>query len=167
MLIGWVDQVGEGRFEPVGNLGVVRDQWKVRRNGGEDRRDEIAGHRAIRVELDDGLDAGGFQRQFLPRFADGGLRRRFAGVDPPAGKSDLSGVGAKVVPPHRQDHSRLGPVRDRDQHRRLLVRLLLARGDVAGEEPACGLEPLAELIGQFHGRQLSSLVRRRNDDAHE
>ena len=47
------------------------------------------------------------------RGADGIL----AGIDAPSREGDLASVGAQMLAPHGQDHSRLRPFSDRDQHR--------------------------------------------------
>jgi NAD(P)-dependent dehydrogenase (short-subunit alcohol dehydrogenase family) len=157
--------VGEGCLEPVGHFGVVRDERQICRNGGEHGRDVIACNSVIGLELGDRVDFRRVERKLFPRLAQRRLGRRLSGIDAPAGKGDLTSVSAQVVSPHGQNDTRFRALGNRDQDRRVAVRPIAAFGDVARQELRRRLKHSAELIGQSHHRQLSSLARRRNDDA--
>ncbi len=84
----------------------------------------------------DHVDGGRVEQNFLMRFAKRGGDRRLRRIDPPAGKGDLSCMGAQMLAADGQDHAGLGAVGDRDQHRGGTSARALEFGQVAGEQAA-------------------------------
>jgi len=158
MLMRRVEEVIERRFEHVRDLAGVRAERQIGRDDAKHRRDVEAGDGAIGVGDADHLDPGRGQADLLVRLAQsGGDRAVVAGIDAAAGEADLAGMLAHRLWPECQDHARLGPLDDRDQHcgRRdaMPVRLLVERvaADQLGAGAMPGFERRAQRVGQAHG----------------
>ena len=73
-LIGRVEQKGQWRFEPIGDLMFMRGERKVRRNDGDDRRDDVAGNGAVGLDRFDQLDGFRIEEKLLTITMDEALR---------------------------------------------------------------------------------------------
>ena len=69
LLVSRVEDEIERRFEPVGDLMLMRLQRKVGRDDAEHRRDEKAGDRTIGIGGSDHFDQRGIEQDFLVRLA--------------------------------------------------------------------------------------------------
>ena len=72
------------------------------------------------VELADDLDGGGVEADLFVGLAQRRLDLRLAGVDPPAGEADLTGVVAQLRRSASQQHAgvAVGVVGEEHEHRR-------------------------------------------------
>ena len=119
LLVGRIEQEGQGRLEPVGDLCLMRRQRQVRWNQPDNGGNSEASHRSVTIGGPPQFDARRRKAELFLGFAQGGSEAILALVHPPPGKTDLPGMSAQMLAPHSQDDARFGPVGHRHQHRGL------------------------------------------------
>jgi hypothetical protein len=118
-LVSSLEQKGEWRLEPVGNLLLVRRQGEVRRNDRDDRCHDISSHRPVRLDRPDYFSGGRIEQELFVGFTQGRFDCIFPRIDAAAGKGDLARVRAHMLAPDGKEHARFGPIGNGDQHSRL------------------------------------------------
>ena len=99
------DELGERHPEHAVDLRTVRLQFDRRRDGADDGHDVAAADDRVEVlELALDVDQRRIEPDLLVRLAQRGVDRRLARIDPPAGKADLTAMGAHVHRPPGQQH---------------------------------------------------------------
>jgi len=111
-----VEEKAERRFEPIRDLMLVRAQWQVGRDDGDDRRDYETGDGPVILDRPNDIGRDGVEAELLVRLAQRGGNGVFAGIDPAAREGDLAGMRPQRVAANGQDHSGIRSVGDRDQH---------------------------------------------------
>ena len=107
----------KGRLEDLVDFERVELERERRFDQRDQRRNAKSGAGEIRIEPAEGLDEPFFEPDFLFRLAQRRLARGLARVDLPAGKGDLTRVGAQVRASQGQENGQpAGPLHDRQKN---------------------------------------------------
>ncbi len=122
----WVGNMGEWHEKHLLNFAHPGPWAKalrlIGRNNANNRGDDKAADGLMRGKPAEELYACGVKGDFFPCLAKGrSLNRTVLRLNPPAGQSDLPGMGWQAKRTARQDHLRLSlSLEDRNEHSRML-----------------------------------------------
>ena len=119
-VVGGIEQKAERRFKPGGDFGRVGIDRQVGRDNRQHGGDVVTATGLVAIGLAHDRHVAFVDAELLPRLAQRGFARGFAGVELAAGERGLSRVRAHVRRAVDQQHAgaigMIAPVGDRDQH---------------------------------------------------